>query len=69
MGLQKTLDARSIYPLKRAAVIVKVFTHGERHTDEKLRWNYVLVACKLNPGTASVAVFDQDDNFKGWWYR
>lgn len=69
MALQKTLDRRSIYPLRRAAVIVRIFTRGERFTPAHLRWSYVIVASKLRPDTAGVAVFDQDDNFMGWWYR
>lgn len=70
MGLHKTLDKKDLYPLAEAAKITNTLTAGEKKVEEHLRWSYVIVANRRDrPDKAAVAVYDETNEFVGWWYR
>ena len=70
MGLHSTLDKKDFYPLEEAARIAHTLTEGERKVEEEhLRWSYVIIADKAKPDLAAIAVYDEKNEFEGWWYR
>lgn len=70
MGLHRIADKqRDYYLLSVAAKHAHALNFSERHTEQALKWTYLIEVSKDNPDYACIKVFDEENKFVGYWYH